>query len=59
MPEGIDYDVWRIVSSERYSVPSPDFVMKRWTLEDVVDAHAMLNLYDRLDARAAKKTEAQ
>lgn len=47
--------MWRIVASERYSVSSPDLVMNGWTLEDVVDAHAMLNLYDRLAARAAEK----
>lgn len=31
--------------------------MRKWTLEDVVDALAMLNLYDRLSAKAAAKAK--
>lgn len=30
--------------------------MTQWTLEDVVDGLAMLNLYQRLEAKVAAKT---
>jgi len=58
IPRGVDWDVMRIVSSDRFSVPSPSTVREEWTLEDVADAHALLDMYERLESKAAAKARA-
>jgi len=48
----------RIVASERYAVPSPEVIRTTWTLEDVADAWLVLDMYDRLERKAAQKAKA-
>ena len=38
------------MASERYSVPTPDVIRQGWTLEDVLAAHDVLDMYDDLMA---------
>lgn len=47
----MDWDVWRIMASERYSVPTPDMIRHQWSLEDVLQAHDVLDMYDDLKAK--------
>ena len=54
MPEGLDWEIWRIISSPRFSVPSPATILTEWSMEDLVDAHLVLDLFDLLEEKAAK-----
>lgn len=38
------------MASERYSVPTPDMIRRDWTLDDVLAAHDVLDMYDDLKA---------
>lgn len=33
---------------------SPSDIIERWTVDDVADAHDVLDMYDELERRAAK-----
>jgi hypothetical protein len=46
--------VWRVLSSKRFSVSSPSDIMERWTVDDVADAHDVLDMFDELEALAAR-----
>lgn len=39
------------MASERYSVPTPDMIRHQWSLEDVLQAHDVLDMYDDLKAK--------
>lgn len=54
IPPWLDWEVWRIVSSPFFSETMDD-VLNRWTLEDVHDAHAVLDLREELERKAARK----
>lgn len=47
--------MWRIVASPRFSVSSPGELLTTWSLEDLYDAHAVLDMYDELDSRARQQ----
>jgi hypothetical protein len=51
----VDWEVHRIASSNRYHA-SPREILDRWTKEEVMQAHEVLNMYDELNAKAAAKT---
>ena len=54
IPQGIDWMVWRILMSEQFSVPSPDTILSGWTLEEVLDAHELLDLVEEISREATK-----
>lgn len=54
IPKHIDWFVWRIVTSEKFSV-QPWQVEREWTLDEVLDAHEALDLYHDLDVEAANR----
>jgi hypothetical protein len=45
--------VWRLVASPRLSASLVE-IEERWSMTDVLDAHEVLDLYDELDAKAAR-----
>ena len=45
IPEGIDWMVHRVATSERYRC-QPWEIRERWTWRDVLDAHAVLNAFE-------------
>jgi hypothetical protein len=48
VPEGIDWEVWRVVSSTRFSV-SLEEVETRWSMLDLWDANRVLDMFDELE----------
>lgn len=44
--------MWRIVSSERFSVSNPNEILTQWSMEDLLDAHLVLGLYEELERKA-------
>jgi hypothetical protein len=46
---GVDWELWRVLSSPRFSVSSPGEILYGWSLEDLHDAHAVLDMYEELD----------
>jgi hypothetical protein len=48
----LDWEVWRIVAAERFSVSNPNEILQEWSLEDLVDAHDVLDMYDDLASKA-------
>lgn len=48
----MDWEVWRIVSSERFSVSNPNEILTQWSMEDLLDAHLVLGLYEELERKA-------
>lgn len=44
--------MWRILSSERFAVSSIAEILNTWTMEDVVDAHMVLDMFQELEAKA-------
>jgi hypothetical protein len=49
VPAGLDWEVWRVVSSPRFAVPSPDTILREWSLPQLRDAHRVLDMYDELE----------
>ncbi|MCB0912465.1 MAG: hypothetical protein KDB60_12695 [Propionibacteriaceae bacterium] len=49
MPEGLEWDVWRVVTSERINV---DLVtlQTQWTMLDVLNANVALDVHEDLEA---------
>jgi hypothetical protein len=47
------------MSSERYSVTSPDSILTEWTIDDVCHAHDVLDMYDELEALAHERARAK
>jgi hypothetical protein len=47
--------VHRILASRRYVVSSPEELLMTWTIDDIADAHAVLDMYRQLDALAAQR----
>jgi len=47
--------VWRILSSERFTVSSVSEIMNTWTMEDVVDAHLVLDMFQELERKSRTK----
>ena len=45
IPDEINWEVWRIVSSERYSASLVE-VETLWSLDDLLDAHMVLDLLE-------------
>ena len=43
-----------MLSSERFSVSCPNDILGRWSMEDLVDAHLVLDMFDDLDAKSAQ-----
>ena len=56
IPESLDWMVWRIVTSERFS-SQPDEV-RSWYWEDVFSAHMVLDMYETAEIRALKRSRA-
>lgn len=46
----------RILASPRYSVSSPDALLRTWTIDDIRDAHDVLDMYQHLDSLANQQT---
>lgn len=44
IPDHIDWFMWRVLSSDRLQVSRVE-LLTCWTLEDVLDAHEVLDLY--------------
>jgi hypothetical protein len=51
--------VWRLVISETYRGTSPDDIRSRWSYEDVVDAHMLLDMIEDMAAEELRKAKAQ
>jgi len=46
--------VWRILTSERFSATSPNQILGDWSMEDLMDAHLLLDMYEELENKASK-----
>ena len=57
IPEGIDWNVHRIASSQRYTERLKD-IEWGWTIDDVWDANNVLDLYEEVERKAAKQAKA-
>jgi hypothetical protein len=42
------------MTNPRFNVSSPNEIMYGWTMDDVCEAHAVLDMYAELDALAAR-----
>jgi quinol monooxygenase YgiN len=40
------------LSSERFSVSSVGEILETWTMEDVIDAHLVLDMFQELEQKA-------
>lgn len=40
------------MSSPRFAIPSPAVILEQWTLLDLLDAHATLDMFDELERKA-------
>jgi predicted DNA binding protein len=49
--------VWRIVSSEKFAVTSPRVIDEEWTIDDVFDAHVVLDTFEAAEREAAKRAK--
>lgn len=54
IPPHIDWMVWRIVSSERFSVSLYE-IENGWTLDQVLDAHDVLDMYHDAEVMSANQ----
>jgi hypothetical protein len=50
----VDWEVHKIAASGRYAA-SPHEILDRWTKEEVMQAHEVLQMYERLDALSRAK----
>jgi len=50
----VDWELWRIVCSSHFKVSSPGELLSWWTMEEVVDAHLLLDMYADMDEKTAK-----
>jgi hypothetical protein len=56
MPGSVDYFIWRLPLSDKLKVASPAEMDRDWSYPDMLDAHAMLDVFD--DAMAREAAEA-
>jgi len=49
--------VWRIASSPRIT-DTAHAIQTQWSLDDLVDAHKVLDMYDELDRKASASSPA-
>lgn len=54
IPDHLDWTTWRIVSSERLKAGLVE-VETQWSLDDVWDAHEVLDLHEESEAKAAAR----
>lgn len=54
LPAYVDWEVWRVVTSDRIQVGLNE-LLERWSLEDVWDAHAVLDAVETASVRAAAR----
>lgn len=54
VPKGIDWDVWRVLSSPRINVSLVE-LETQWSLDDLLDANLVLDTFEELDRRTAPK----
>ncbi len=54
LPEGLDWEVWRILSSDRFTVSKRE-LEEEWTLTEWLDAHLTLDLLEDLEAKRYKQ----
>jgi hypothetical protein len=54
VPAAVDWWFWRLLASERLTVSLAE-LEERWSMTDVLDAHEVLDMYDDLEAKAAKR----
>jgi hypothetical protein len=52
VPAHIDWDIHRIAASERYSASLTE-IQIQWSVEDLYEAHDVLDLYEELDRMQA------
>lgn len=52
IPDGIDWDIHRIATSGRYAEQLTT-IQTQWSLDDLYEAHEVLDMYDELDRRVA------
>lgn len=50
----VDWFFHRVASSDRYSASLRE-IQDEWTLDDVLDAHLVLDAFEEADRRAAAK----
>ena len=47
--------MWRLLTAERLKLATPDQVNYGMSLEETEDAHAVLDMFDEIDAKTAKR----
>ncbi len=52
MPDGVNYTIWRIVISDTINASYME-VCEEWTVDDLVEAHLLLNEIDRARIKAS------
>lgn len=55
-PDGIDWDVHRIAASGRYA-DSLITIQTQWSLDDLYEAHDVLDMYDELERSVVARTQ--
>jgi hypothetical protein len=53
-PASVDWDIHRIAASERYA-DNLITIQTLWSLDDLYEAHDVLDMYDDLERKAAKQ----
>ena len=54
IPDGIDWEIWRIVASDKIQVSLIE-IQTQWSVDDMWQAHEVLDMYQELEARAHKE----
>lgn len=54
VPEGVDWEIERVLTSGKYP-DSRREIVEEWSYEHLVDAHLVLDMYEELEQKAAKK----
>ena len=53
IPDGVEWEIWRIVSSGRIHVSLIE-IQTQWSIEDVWQAHQVLDLHEELEYKASQ-----
>ncbi len=54
IPVGVDWDIYRIVVSPRFQADA-NRIRYEWSLEDLVDAHLIEDMFDEAERKAASR----
>jgi len=56
LPASVDYDIWRVLFSRRFTVTLRE-IEEHWSFSDLVNAHRMIDAYEKAESEVEAKAK--